>query len=136
MLTLTDVTLAGNGYGSDGTPIAVYGGGLSMNNGGVANPTNVTISRNWATSGGGLGQSTGAVTLTNVTIGGNDAMSGGGIYHDGGNLTLVNVRPSVTGQLWWPMASPAPRHSDADAGVVAGSAPPADRAVRAGSAAG
>jgi fibronectin-binding autotransporter adhesin len=55
--------------------------------------TNVTVSGNSATRGGGL-FSNGKSTLENVTVSGNSAKDGGGVYSGGQSITLVNVTVS------------------------------------------
>jgi hypothetical protein len=79
VVTLNDVTIRENS-----------GGGVYNRDGSSATFTNVTISGNSSSSGGGITNG-GDVTLTNVTISGNSAQSiGGGIYN-GGDVTLTNV---------------------------------------------
>ena len=80
---------------TDGT--ADVGGGL-YNSAGTLAVTDVTVSGNTATAGGG-GLATvggGSTTLTNCIVSGNTAQSnGGGLYNDGGGTTLTNC--TVTG---------------------------------------
>ena len=79
-LNLQNLTVA-NGYGS-------FGGG--MQNLGMLNVSNCTISGNSATGSGGAIFSHGTLTVTNSTISGNGASSGGGINCSVGTMTLVN----------------------------------------------
>jgi hypothetical protein len=87
---LTEVTLAGNGYGSNGTKITTGGGALSWD-GGTATLTQVTISGNWASYGGGFDHLNGTTTLINVTLSGNTAVGGGAFDQGGGSIMLTNV---------------------------------------------
>ena len=93
-LTLTDVTLARNGFALNGAKITTGGGGLSWGSG-KATLTNVTINGNWASYGGGFDHSGGTTTLTNVTISGNSAVGSGAFDTDNGSLALTNV--TITG---------------------------------------
>jgi predicted outer membrane repeat protein len=93
-MTLTDVTLGRNGYGSGGQKVTTGGGGISWGNG-KATLTNVTLSGNWASYGGGFDHSGGTTTLTNVTISGNSAVGSGGFDTDAGTIALTNV--TITG---------------------------------------
>jgi filamentous hemagglutinin family protein len=87
MLTLKDVTVAGNGqvFGVND------GGGLANEPGATATIINSTFSGNFANNGGGI-DNQGTLTLTNSTIGNNEAiLEGGGIRNLGGDVTLNNV---------------------------------------------
>jgi hypothetical protein len=87
MLTLKDVTVAGNGqvFGVND------GGGLANEPGATATIENSTFSGNLANNGGGI-DNQGTLTLTNSTIGNNEAnLEGGGIRNLGGTATLNNV---------------------------------------------
>lgn len=93
-LTLTDVTLSGNGYAANGTKITTGGGGISLD-GGSATLSRVTLNNNWASYGGGLELDSGTLSLTNVTFSGNSAVGGGAVDQGGGSATLTNV--TITG---------------------------------------
>jgi parallel beta-helix repeat protein len=75
---------------------AEVGGGL-YNSAGILDLTDVTVSGNTATAGGG-GLATvggGSTTLTDCVVSGNTAQSnGGGLYNDGGGTTLTNCTVS------------------------------------------
>ncbi|MFT4598438.1 MAG: hypothetical protein ACI9WM_000685 [Arenicella sp.] len=94
----------GNANGSGSLRIPASGGELfyrymggGINNGLFTRPTlsNLTISSNDATQGGGIyiqNNNSGAPTLTNVTISGNTATSlGGGLYNYKAPPTITNV---------------------------------------------
>lgn len=76
---LQNLTVA-NGSGA-------FGGGIQ--NRGMLNVSNCTISNNSATSTGGAVFNDGTLTVTNSTISGNNASSGGGIFNSG-TLTVMN----------------------------------------------
>ncbi len=85
---------------SAGAPAIVAGNSATTSGGGVDNSgghvtlTNVTFSGNSAGSGGGLtnDQVSGMATLTNVTLSSNSAaFVGGGIYNNHGTAMLANV---------------------------------------------
>lgn len=65
------------------------GGGIW--NAGTATLTNVTLSGNYAGSGGGIFMFGGTAALTNVTLSGDSSSSGGGIFMFGGTATLTNT---------------------------------------------
>jgi CSLREA domain-containing protein len=68
------------------------GGGIA-NSGGSLTLTNSTVRGNSATNGPGGGiLNTGTLTLTNSTLGHNGALQGGGIANNGGALTVINSR--------------------------------------------
>lgn len=88
-LAVSDSTFSGNGYSANGTRVTTGGGALSWENG-TATLTNVTISGNWASYGGGFDHANGTTTLTNVTISGNAAVGGGAFDQAGGSIAITN----------------------------------------------
>jgi CSLREA domain-containing protein len=114
-VTLSGVSVSGNGLADSGGGIHVqsgllivnnstfsankawHGGALSSAAGTTVNITNSTIAANQATGSpgnGGGGYFSGTVHLLNVTVGGNTASAGGGIYNNGGT---VNARNTLIG---------------------------------------
>jgi hypothetical protein len=74
---------------------ASHGGGIDNDVGSTLNLTNVTVSGNTGSLSGGGIENMGTATLTNVTISGNTAGTGNGIENQG-VLTLLNVTSSGT----------------------------------------
>lgn len=66
------------------------GGGIS-NEGGNVTLSNATLSGNTAAGGGGIYNGPGTLTLSNATLSGNSATDGGALRNEGGTLTLVNA---------------------------------------------
>jgi hypothetical protein len=84
-VTISGLTVSrGNGFNGDG-------GGI-LNNGGILNLTNVTVSNNSAFYGGGIyNAGAGTLIVTNSTISMNSSIGdGGGIFNDSGVLTVTN----------------------------------------------
>src|SRR5262249_16472583 len=102
LLTLADNTLsAANAHGAG---VAVLGGSFTMDGGSIVRNTSAQS----GTTGGGIYQAAGLVTLNGVTVGGSGnansaALRGGGIDVVGGNLTfsgatsVVSFNTSATG---------------------------------------
>lgn len=88
-LAVMDVTFDHNGYAPNGSEVNTGGGALSWGDG-IATLTNVTISNNWASFGGGFDHDLGTTTLTNVTLSGNQAVGSGAIDQGGGTINLIN----------------------------------------------
>ncbi|HEX7394917.1 MAG TPA: choice-of-anchor Q domain-containing protein [Anaerolineaceae bacterium] len=90
VLLATDSWFNGNGYDLNGNPVTLIGGAIGIFNG-SATLNNLTMSGNWARTGGAFYQGA-TSTLQNVTISGNHATYGGGIYQlNGSDMTLTNV---------------------------------------------
>ena len=89
-LAVTDATFAHNGYSPTGLAETTGGGALSWGDG-VAALTNVTLSDNWASYGGGFDHALGTTTLTNVTLSGNRAVGGAAFDQAGGVINLINT---------------------------------------------
>ncbi len=79
VMTLTDVTIAGNGGGG----IYALGGSVIVDRS--------TIAGNAGFFGGGIYQGGGDLTVTNTTVSGNSAVYGGGLYLETANATLTNA---------------------------------------------
>jgi Right handed beta helix region len=84
-----DLWFYGNGYDLSGTPTTVNGGAIEIY-AGNANLGDLTLSGNWANTGGAL-YLLDDTFLTNVTISGNHADIAGGIEQFSGHATLTNV---------------------------------------------
>jgi hypothetical protein len=90
LLNVTDSTFAGNGVAPNGAKVTTGGGALSWGDG-SANLTNVTMSNNWASYGGGFDHENGTTNLVNVTFSGNGSVSGSAFDTGGGTINLLNA---------------------------------------------
>ena len=106
-LTLDRSTVAGN-HAQDAQFTNTTGGGIYHDASAITTLINSTISgnvasvtppSNFSSSGGGIFQLAGTLTLRNVTIARNGAQSGGGLYNSDGSLSLKNtiIADSVSG---------------------------------------
>ena len=73
-MTLANLTIRGSSY----FPTTSTGGGI-FNAGGILTLTGVTVRNNAADHGGGIYNFNGTVTISNSTISNNFGLSGGGI---------------------------------------------------------
>jgi hypothetical protein len=85
--TITNSIITQNVSGPDEIILGTGGG---INNRGILNLVNSTVSGNSSFTGGGINNYSGQISIINSTISGNSAFSGGGIDNYSGQISIIN----------------------------------------------